>query len=347
MPTKELPTKETSAKEPHKSPARSTETARTRAPRGNLKGVSPSRPKRRVPLGGTPPFASGPGAGSFPNFVYQGGRVITTPQVFCVFLGDWTSAANQTRATTLAQFLNDLMHSDYMNMLAQYGVGSSGAVVNSVFISSGDTDLNRTDIEGIFQTAITNGTLPDPGSNTSSNVYILFLDDSTGVNGTFGGDLTVMCEASSDDAFGFHFHFVTSAGNELFYAVVPGLTDTCLTNSCPGDDGSCTLHLAQSRQDRQTQVISHEFSEMITNPDVGGSEGWSSGTSGGPHENGDICNGSSGSITVHGRTWNVQKMYSKYDDQQTNGATTCVLGSSFALPSLLPACTIILDRSTF
>src|SRR5215472_9999622 len=40
-------------------------------------------------------------------------------------------------------------------------------------------------------------------------------------------------------------------------------------------------------------------------------------------------------------------MYSKYDDMQSNGATTCVLGSSFPLPSLLPACTVILDRSTF
>jgi hypothetical protein len=305
-----------------------------------FKGVSPQRPKKKVPLGGAPPFASG--AGAFPNFIYRGGPIIRNPQVFCVFLGDWSSAANQTRASRLAQFLTDLMNSDYMNMLAQYGCGTTGTVVNSVFIASSDNDLNRPDIENIFQTAINNNTIPEP--TNPSNCYVLFLDDATGVNGTFGTDHTVMCEANNDDAFGFHFHFTTAAGNQLFYAVVPGLTNACLTNSCP-NDGNCSLHLAQTREQRQTQVLSHEFSEMISDPDVGGNEGWTE--SSGPHENGDICNGESGNITVGPNTWNVQLMYSKFDDQQSNGATTCVLGSPFPLPSLLPACTVILDRSTF
>ncbi|HEY2661963.1 MAG TPA: hypothetical protein VGI79_19745 [Caulobacteraceae bacterium] len=304
------------------------------------KGVSPRAAKRKMPLGGGPRLASGPGA--FPNFTYHGGRVINDPQVYCVFLGDWTSTANQTRATRLGQFISDLMNSDYMNMLAQYGVGSSGNLANSVFISSSDNNLSRADIESTFQTAINNNTLPEPSN--ASNVYVLFLDDSTGVNGTFGTDGIVLCEATNDNAFGFHFHFNTTAGNELFYAVVPGLTDTCLTSSC-SDDGSCSLHLAQTREQRQTQVLSHEFSEMITNPDVEGSEGWSA--SSGPHENGDICNGLNGTLTVGANSWNVQQMYSKYDDMQSNGATTCVLGSSFPLPSLLPACSVILDRSTF
>ena len=307
----------------------------------HAKGVSPRLEKKRIPLGGVPRIGSGPGA--FPNFTYHGGRVIHEPQVFNIFLGDWTSAANQTRADRLNQFITDLMNSDYMNMLAQYGVGSTGTLVNSVFVASNDHDLNRTDVETIFQTAINNGTIPEP--TNQSNVYILFLDDASGVNGVFGTDDIVMCEATNDSAFGFHFHFTTTAGNELFYAVVPGLTNACLTNSCPGNDGGCSLHLAQTREERQTQVLSHEFSEMITNPDVEGNEGWSEPS--GPHENGDICNGQSGTITVGANSWNVQRMYSKYDDMQSNGATTCVLGSSFPLPSLLPACTVILDRSTF
>jgi hypothetical protein len=285
----------------------------------------------------------GSGPGTFPNFAYHGGRVIHEPQVFTLFLGDWSSAANQTRANRLNQFVTDLMNSDYMNMLAQYGCGSTGTLVNSLFIASSDHNLNRSDIESVFQTAINNNTIPEP--TNPSNVYVLFLDDATGVNGTFGTDGIVMCEATNDSAFGFHFHFVTTAGNELFYAVVPGLTDTCLTNSCPGNDGGCSLHLGQTREQRQTQVLSHEFSEMITNPDVEGNEGWSEPS--GPHENGDICNGQSGTIAVGPNSWNVQRMYSKFDDMQTNGATTCVLGSTFPLPSLLPACTVILDRSTF
>lgn len=309
--------------------------------KGN-KGVSPQRSKKKIPLGGTPPF--GAGAGSFPDFSYHGGPIVHNPQVYCVFLGDWTSSANQTRATRLAQFLTDLMDSDYMNLLAQYGCGSTGTVVDSLFISSTDHDLNRTDIEGVFQTAINNSTIPEP--TNPSNVYVLFLDDSTGVNGTFGTDTSVLCEATNDNAFGFHFHFTTTAGNELFYAVVPGLTDTCLTNSCPSDS-TCSLRLAQTREQRQTQVLSHEFSEMISDPDVEGSEGWTSSSPFDPHENGDICNGQTGSITVGPNTWNVQLMYSKYDDMRTNGATTCLAGSAFPLPSLLPACTVILDRNNF
>ena len=344
MPTKEISTKQ--PREEARKPEEAVQVPETAARRRVVKGVSPARPKKKVRLGGVPGIASGPGAGSFPNFIYHGGRVIHNPQVYCVFLGEWSSASNQNRATRLAQFLNDLMNSDYMNMLAQYGVGTTGQVVNSVFPSSSDNDLSRADIETMLQTAINNNTLPDPGSNTSSNVYMIFLDDSTGVNGTFGGEHVGMCEATNDNAFGFHFHMSTTAGNELFYAVVPGLTDTCLQNSC-SNDGLCSLHLGQAREARQTQVASHEFAEMITNPDVGGSEAWSSDSFGDPHENGDICNGQAGTLTVGGNSWNVQLMYSKYDDQQTDGATTCVLGSSFPLPSLLPACTILLDRSTF
>ena len=304
------------------------------------KGVSPRPAKRKVALGGGPVIGSG--AGAHPNFQYRGGPIINTPQVVLVFLGDWSSSANQNRATRLVAFMNDLMNSEYMNMLAQYGCGASGSVVSSTFIANSDTDLNRTDIESIFQTAIDNGILPEPVSQRTA--YVLFLDDATAVSGTFGTDTIRMCEATSDTAFGFHFHFDTSAGNQFFYAVVPGLTDTCLTNSC-ASDGLCTLHLAQTREERQTQVLSHEFSEMITDPDVEGTEGWTA--SSGPHENGDICNGQSGTITVGANTWTVQQMYSKYDDMQTNGGTTCVLGSLFPLPSLLPACTVILDRSAF
>jgi hypothetical protein len=306
-----------------------------------VKGVSPRISKKKVQLDGSPSLGSGPGVET--NFIYRGGRVINNPQVYMMFLGDWTSAANQTRATRLSQFMNDMMNSDYMNMLAQYGVGNTGTVANSVFISSADHDLNRTDIESIFQTAINNNTIPEP--TNQSSVYLLFLDDATGVSGTFGTDSIGMCEPTNDSAFGFHFHFNTAGGNELFYAVIPGLTDTCLANSCPGGDATCSLQTTQTREQRQTQVLSHEFSEMITNPDVEGNEGWSN--SSGFHENGDICNGQPGSLTVGSNTWNVQMMYSKWDDMQTNGATICVLGSSFPLPSLLPSCTINIDKSSY
>ena len=111
------------------------------------KGVSPRPANRKVALGGGPVIGSG--AGAHPNFQYRGGPIINTPQVVLVFLGDWSSSANQNRATRLVAFMNDLMNSEYMNMLAQYGCGASGSVVSSTFIANSDTDLNRTDIESI------------------------------------------------------------------------------------------------------------------------------------------------------------------------------------------------------
>ena len=123
--------------------------------------------------------------------------------------------------------------------------------------------------------------------------------------------------------------------------MIPGLTDTCLTNSC-SNDGTCSLHLAQTQEQRQTQVTSHELAEMFSDPQL--NAWWDSDTGG---ENGDICNGQAGTITVGANTWTVQLMYSKWHDMNTNGATTCIVETPNPLPSLLPACTIILDRSTF
>ena len=70
-----------------------------------------------------------------PGFTYHGGPVVRNPRVFAIFLGDWASAANQARATRLNQYLTDLVGSAYMNILSQYGCGSSGSFIGSVFIA--------------------------------------------------------------------------------------------------------------------------------------------------------------------------------------------------------------------
>jgi len=314
-----------------------------------VRGVRPQRPTRkRAPLDPTTP---GSGAGNFPNMLYQGGPVINNPQVYIVFLGDWTSSANQTRATRLQQFVTDLVASSYMNILSQYGCGSSGTVVNAIFLANTITSLTHANIATLLQNAINSGTpathLPEPAG---SDVCIIYLDDSTAVDDTVTG--AVMCEATSDTAFGYHSFFTTTAGNPFYFAIVPGLTDACLTNSCPGSDSTCTLHLAQTQEQRQTAVSSHEFSEMISDPQITGTVAasklaWYDGTDPSAGEIGDVCAGNFGTITAGANTWTVQLMFSKLDDQQSNGATTCVASEAYPLPSLLPAVTLILDRSTF
>ncbi|MFI5138082.1 MAG: hypothetical protein ACHQIM_09655 [Sphingobacteriales bacterium] len=315
-----------------------TANSRTTISKGDLqivKGVSPAKAKRKVRLGG-PITGSGPGL--HPNFGYQGGPIIPNPQVYTIYLGDWTSLANVARANNLDQFITDLMNSDYMNMLSQYGTGSTGTFVQRVIIPNANNSLLRADLDTILQNAIDTNKIPEP--TNPSNAYIVIFDDAMGMNDVPTNN--ILCEANNDNAFGFHDVYNTNAHNNLFFAIIPGLTNTCLTNSCPGNDGGCSLHLAQTQEQRQTQVISHEFTEMITDPL--NNSAWVE-----PFvaENGDICNGNSGNITVGPRTWNVQQMYSKWDDMQSNGATICVLGSPFPLPSLLPACAVNIDKSSY
>lgn len=113
----------------------------------------------------------------------------------------------------------------------------------------------------------------------------------------------------------------------MYYAIIPGLTDACLKQSCKSDTG-CSLHLAETQEQRQTQVTSHEFGEMVTDPQL--NAWWAPGAG----EEGDICNGESDSITVGTNTWTVQKSYSKTDDVATNGATFCVTTHATPLPKL-------------
>jgi hypothetical protein len=107
-----------------------------------------------------------------------------------------------------------------------------------------------------------------------------------------------------------------------------GLNDDCIRNTCP-DPNACSLSLNETREQRQTQVTSHEVSEMVTDPKL---TAWFDDNGGA--ENGDICNGEAGPITVGPNTWTVQKMYSKFDDVKTKGGTVCVIAPKKPLPAV-------------
>ena len=263
------------------------------------------------------------------NFGYQGGPIIAQPQVYASFWGAaWASADHAQRRADLTQFLPDLLASDYMNTLSQYGVGQ-GAGQGSTWM--GDSvlttvsgQLSDSDIHTNIQSLINSGILPEPTS-PSNTALVIFLDESLEVNDSGLG--VTMCELQGDTAFGYHYFFTTAAGHQFYYAVVPSLTDDCLRASC-AQDNSCSLRLAATQEQRQTQVASHEFSEMVTDPEV---TAWRDPDSG--NENGDICNGQNGTITVSGRTWTVQRMYSLVDDE--SGGQACILGAPSPIPSQL------------
>lgn len=299
-----------------------------------LGGVSPAPggPALRNPAPVIKGKAAAAGAAAYPNFVYNGGPVIGCPQVYSSFWGAlWSDAAHQAHASRLNQFLTDLLHSGFMNVLTQYGVGQGtgqcGAFVSSSYLSNVPNTLTDSQIQQIIQSAITSGALPEP-TNPSQIALIIYLDENTGVDDT--GQSLVLCEPSNDTAFGYHSFFTTTAGNPFYYAIIPALSDACLQESCPGNDAGCSLHLSETQEQRQTQVTSHEFAEMTTDPQL---NAWYDPQNG---ENGDICNGQSALITVGQNTWTVQATYSKIDDSQSGGLTYCRATAPSPLPPISP-----------
>ncbi len=268
--------------------------------------------------------AGGTASAVHPNFSYHGGPVVTCPLVNVSFWGSaWTTdPTHLARAGRLAQFHKDLVGSNFMNVLSQYGVGK-GVYVNTSFFANVAADLSGAAIQDMLQAAINSGALAEP-TNGNTCVIVYLADGITVHDGSI-----VMCAAASDDAFGFHSWFNTTAGHPLYYAIIPGLADACIRSSCPGGDASCSLKLTETQEQRQTQVASHEFAEMTTDPQL---NGWYDGNASG--ENGDLCNGESATITVGANTWTVQRTYSKADDTGAPGAVFCRSEAPAPIPKL-------------
>lgn len=286
-------------------------------------GVSPRKGRRRIEVL-EKSKAGGPEA--HPKFRFHDGSVIANPQITLAFWGDWSDADHRKRAERLQTFVSDLLASNYMNILSQYGVGNgagdAGEVIDAVFANDGASSLSDRLIQRMIQQAIDAGTLRQPGGDS---VLIIFLANGIGV--TVGRDR--FCEPKSDTAFGYHGSFTTTNGNGFAYAVIPSLDDRCVKVTC-GRSKTCSLSPDQTQLARQTQVTSHELSEMTTNPF---GDGWFDDAGDKP-ENGDICNGEAATINVNGRRWNVQRMYSKVDDDASAGANICVVAPQQPLPRL-------------
>jgi hypothetical protein len=274
-----------------------------------------------------------PAAAAHGDFVWNGGPVLSCPLIYATFWGpSWTtSPSGLAEAARLTQFLQDVVNSQFMNVLSQYGVGNgpgTGLFIQASFVTNVQANISDTDIHNIIQGAINAGAIPEPPSNNTTHCVVIYLDSSIAVKDATLG--ITMCEPSGDNAFGYHFFFTTAKGNSCYYSVIPALDDTCLTNTgCGG--GGCSLSLAQTQEQRRTQVTSHEFAEMTTDPAF--PTGWFGPVS---DENGDICNGEADSIIVGPNTWDVQRTYSKTDDIATNGASFCRATAPTPIPKLSP-----------
>jgi hypothetical protein len=294
---------------------------------GPVLGIVAARKPSRV--------AARAGKPAFPGFTYNGGPVITSPILFTNFWGTlWSDSAHQAAAQRLNQFAQDLLNSNFMNVLSQYDVGSgydSGSFGKASFVSNVPNQLIDGDIQTIIQSSIKAGVIPEPPANNTSDNLIIFLDENSEVKDPNLG--VVMCEPSGDTAFGYHNGFTTAAGNPFYYGVIPALDDASIQNSCGGDPG-CSLELSQTQKQRRRQVTTHDFAEMVTDPNP--PTGWYDQGDPNSGECGGSCSGESDTITgtTSSNVWTVQRIYSKYDDGQSNGSNYCLSQAATPEPVL-------------
>jgi hypothetical protein len=235
---------------------------------------------------------------------YFGGPVISNPKVYVVFWGNPANISPLLTATTggLADFYAGVTNSNYMDWWNEYDTnittqsGShAGTAGTGQHIGRGNFAGTRTltpvpagnvtdsQIQATLDQAFTNGTLPQPDANT---IYAI----------SFPRSVTITLDGSTScSAFGgYHFSTVETTRPNARYIVLP---------DCGNSFRSFTI------------VSSHELAEATTdaeptpgsNPDF--PQAWNNATG---SEVGDLCQGSSGSVTTALGTFTAQGEWDEF-----------------------------------
>lgn len=285
-------------------------------------------PQQRSDVRAAKPLIHPDGAGSY-NLSYGNGPLVECLYTYPVFVGTkWQDNAQYAAmAGEIQVFLTDIFSSPFMNVLQQYGYLSGVFGAAHFEGSPGKTILSDSDVQNMVANLHASGVIPDDVAATSNlvNVHaaILFLDDTVGLSDSvIGGSF-----CAPDLIYGYHYYNVGLRPTPIYYGVIANLSDACVT----GDPNLSTF----SQLARLTIVASHEIAELVSDPQPG--SGWYSQFGG---EIGDICEGSDASFsTSHPdgsvNTWNVQNIYSLYDDE--HGTGICVSSTSAARSVPTPA----------
>lgn len=253
--------------------------------------------------------------GRFPNLgtagqmEYFGGSVFSNVKVVSVI---WGPNVNPTTVKGIPAFLKALPNSTYVDQLSpQYDTnikGVNGHKGTNQVIGRGSflgqikitpqnqsTTLTDKDVHVEIAGQIAQGVLP---KNDDSTLYMIY----------FPADIVIMLgKLQSCRDFG-AYHFAaerkTLVSNNLFYGVMP---------DCNAGFGSITI------------VSSHEFAEATTDniptPGVnpGFPQAWN--TSNG-YEIGDLCEGTSATLTAGAKSWTVQEVFLNTTDACGTGNFT-------------------------
>ncbi|MBS2033102.1 MAG: hypothetical protein JST54_34840 [Deltaproteobacteria bacterium] len=277
-----------------------------------------------------------------PRLRYYGGPIIQSPVIVPVFWGSHVNAQLTNPTTGMAQFFADVTRSSYWSWLHEYDTAAISSGTNQAVLggtatagititpahcaSTGTCTLADAQIQTELANQIDAGVLPAPTLDCSGNtqtIYMIEFPPNVKVSGPSG-------TGNSCVAFCAYHGTGTYNGNPLLYAVLMDeFTGPC-AQGCGGD---------ATAMENSTDTASHELVEAVTDPDIGlvpgtanmaAPGGWYD-SSNGCGEVADICaDGSPGAtITVNGRSWVVQQVWSnKQNKCASSGAVPAVCSGS-------------------
>lgn len=278
----------------------------------------------------------------------NGGPIVQGPTT--VFLIFWlpsslhydTSVSNGDTAyqNLMARFFNDVSGSSYFNILTQYpstcGVNVAGQTClgtvtatplpvdtsaysqfSATSLGTGSKPLQDSDIQAEVLKEIAANNIT-PGLNTE-----FFVFTASGVQECLNA---VSCTNSGVQFCAYHGDTTTPAGNPVIYAFMPQVNS--LGSGC--QDGISKSPNGQAAADQEIAIMSHEFFESVSDPQVTSNPAWGSVATG--FEIGDNCVGQTGAlqsngsnVTLNGDPYVVQQMWSNDDEG-------CVLTFSSPIP---------------
>jgi len=186
------------------------------------------------------------------GILYHGGPLLSSPNVYFIWYGNWSGNDATTILTHLAGSIGG---SPYFNINTTYSDGNGTAVINVVNYAGSTSDdgysqgtaLSDAGVEGVVAGAISGGKLPAD----SKGVY--FVLTSADVNET-SGFCTQYC--------GWHGHG-TIFGADTKYAFVGN------PDRCPGAcEAQATGPNGNAGADGMASIVAHELEETVTDPNL-------------------------------------------------------------------------------
>jgi len=274
-----------------------------------------------------------------PALTYYGGPILQSPVIVAVFWNGNVNSALTAPTTGIGQFYADVTQSSYWSWLQEYDtVGLTGGTEQAILpgsfggqftitpthcpttTSTTNCKLTDAELQTELNTQIANGVLPAPTLDCTGNtntIYMVSFPPHISLSGPDGSGTSCVQFCAYHNT-GTYSGTGTANGKPLVYAaLMDEFTGTCATGC-----GANSTGLANS-----TDSASHELVEAVTDADIGldTQNGYANPAAWGDNNNqcgeiGDICDANSAgdTITVSGRKWVVQELWSNKQGKCTS-----------------------------